>query len=196
MGHSLPCRADGLNCDYYYLNAKLGLPVLHREVAPPVALRFQFAHKLPLHSTPRSPIASLGGIFVIDLFLELIALRFSAAIADQVAQNSSYVHVCRVNRHTSFRRSWRLGINSKHLPEAFDLMEANVEQRLTIAEIPDRLDVSQRTLQRICKRELGTSPNHIYSVIQLERVRSLLLNTQMLVAEVSLACGFSTISHF
>ena len=56
--------------------------------------------------------------------------------------------------------------------------------------------MSQRQLERLCKRYLGATPAQYYVRLRLERARRMLRQTDMSVAEVAIACGFVSLSHF
>jgi len=64
------------------------------------------------------------------------------------------------------------------------------------AELTRRTGVSQRQLERLCKRYLGATPAQYYVQLRLERARRMLRQTDMSVAEVAIACGFVSLSHF
>jgi len=56
--------------------------------------------------------------------------------------------------------------------------------------------VSTRQLERLFRRYLDRSPKRYYLELRLKKARSLLLQTDMSVINVALACGFSSPSHF
>ena len=57
-------------------------------------------------------------------------------------------------------------------------------------------DRSTRQLERLFRRYLDRSPKRYYLELRLKKARSLLLQTDMSVINVALACGFSSPSHF
>lgn len=148
-----------------------------------------------LTQSPRR-FTALGGVFAVDLILLLISRLCSPKIADDVAIHANYVHVRRLNRHTSTRRSWRLGVKNGLLKDAINLMEANLEEKKSTEDIARCIGVSQRQYQRICKRELGRTPTQIYRQIQLEKAKCLLLQTPLSISEIALASGFASPSTF
>jgi len=56
--------------------------------------------------------------------------------------------------------------------------------------------LSTRQLERLFRRYLDRSPKRYYLELRLKKSRSLLLQTDMSVINVALACGFSSPSHF
>ena len=148
-----------------------------------------------LTQSPRQ-FTALGGVFAIDLMLLLMSRLCSTKIADEVAKHANYVHVRRLNRHASTKRSWRLGVKNGVLREAINLMEANLEEKQSTEAIARCIGISQRQYQRICKRELGRTPTQIYRQIQLEKAKCLLLQTPLSISEIALASGFASPSNF
>jgi transcriptional regulator GlxA family with amidase domain len=56
--------------------------------------------------------------------------------------------------------------------------------------------MSTRQLERLFRRYLNRSPKRYYMELRLQKARSLLLQTDMSVINVALACGFTSPSHF
>lgn len=75
-------------------------------------------------------------------------------------------------------------------------MEANIEDPISPARLALDAEMSPRQLERLFARYLGRSPKRYYMEIRLERARNLLLQTEMSVIEIALACGFASAAHF
>ena len=75
-------------------------------------------------------------------------------------------------------------------------MGENVEAPLAIEAIAEAIGVSRRQLERLFKSHLGLTPAWYYASMRLDRARELLRFTNMSVTEVSVACGFQSLSHF
>ena len=56
--------------------------------------------------------------------------------------------------------------------------------------------MSTRQLERLFRRYLNRSPKRYYMELRLQKARNLLMQTDMSVINVALACGFSSPSHF
>jgi AraC family transcriptional regulator, glycine betaine-responsive activator len=76
------------------------------------------------------------------------------------------------------------------------LMEANVEEPLSLDELARMTEVSQRQLQRLFRRSLGLTPLQYYLNLRLRRARELLLQTDLPIMRITLACGFRSPAHF
>ncbi len=57
-------------------------------------------------------------------------------------------------------------------------------------------EVSQRQLQRLFRRSLGVTPAHYYVNMRLLRARELLLQTDLPIMNITVACGFRSPCHF
>ena len=56
--------------------------------------------------------------------------------------------------------------------------------------------MSTRQLERLFRRYLNRSPKRYYMELRLQKARNLLMQTDMSVINVALACGFASPSHF
>lgn len=79
---------------------------------------------------------------------------------------------------------------------AIDLMEANLEDPLTIPQISAKLGLSQRQLSRLFGTYVQKSPVEYYRDIRLDRARGLVTQTEMKFSEVAAASGFNSQVHF
>jgi transcriptional regulator GlxA family with amidase domain len=89
-----------------------------------------------------------------------------------------------------------MGVTNSVVQKAVSFMEAAIEEPVPLTELTRRTGVSQRQLERLCKRYLGATPAQYYVQLRLERARRMLRQTDMSVAEVAIACGFVSLSHF
>ena len=75
-------------------------------------------------------------------------------------------------------------------------MEENIEEPISPSELARQVGMSTRQLERLFRRYLNRSPKRYYMGLRLQRARNLLLQTDMTVINVALACGFTSPSHF
>ncbi len=75
-------------------------------------------------------------------------------------------------------------------------MEAHIEEPVSPAIMAREVGLSTRQLERLFRRYLNRSPKRYYMELRLERARNLLMQTDMSVINVGLACGFTSPSHF
>jgi transcriptional regulator GlxA family with amidase domain len=102
------------------------------------------------------------------------------------------------DRHDQQRMSLpaRLGVRHPKLLSIIEIMEKNLEEPLPRSELARLADLSTRQLERLFRKYLSRSPARYYLELRLNRARLLLLQTNMSVIDVALACGFVSASHF
>ena len=79
--------------------------------------------------------------------------------------------------------------------DALKLMEANISEPLSIAEIASLTGVEARNLQRRFKKHLGKSPERVYLDIRLTRARILVQRSEKPLNDIALETGFASASH-
>ena len=67
---------------------------------------------------------------------------------------------------------------------------------LARADLAQDVGMSTRQLERLFRRYLNRSPKRYYMELRLQKARNLLMQTDMSVINVALACGFASPSHF
>jgi transcriptional regulator GlxA family with amidase domain len=90
----------------------------------------------------------------------------------------------------------RLGNLPRPVLDALELMESNLEEPLSVAEIAHYLGVSRRTLERMFALHLHTTPARKYLETRLTRARLALLRSQRSLDEIAQSYGFCSTSHF
>jgi transcriptional regulator GlxA family with amidase domain len=137
-----------------------------------------------------------GGVSPLDLMTVLLSRPpGSRVLAEEVsgllvAQQRSPDEIQRVPlRH-------RLGGAHPLVIEAMQMMECNLEERLTPGEIAHYLNVSRRQLERLFQSQLGASPSRKYLEIRLERARLAVLRTRRPFDDIAQSTGFMSQSHF
>ncbi|WP_298676020.1 GlxA family transcriptional regulator [uncultured Lentibacter sp.] len=137
-----------------------------------------------------------GGNASIDMMLALMERRHGARLAAVVAD------MCLHGRATSAKSSQTtaaaaaIGSRNPHLLAALELMRGEVETPLSMSEICAQLGVSRRQIERLFLRHIGQPPMQCYLELRLARARSYLKETNMTVADVAAATGFSSSNHF
>lgn len=137
-----------------------------------------------------------GGLAGVDLMLRLIeelqGSSFSGEIADQMLYHP-------IRNAASPQRSTMGRSTEEMLPlvrDAITLIENNIEEPLSVPEIADLLDVSQRQLERQFKKHVGCTVVQFGVLRRLQNARLLLISTQLSIRQIATASGFNTLSHF
>ena len=90
----------------------------------------------------------------------------------------------------------RVGVRHPKLTTVIHMMEENIEEPISPSDLARDVGMSTRQLERLFRRYLNRSPKRYYMGLRLQRARNLLLQTDMTVINVALACGFTSPSHF
>ncbi|NSY40816.1 GlxA family transcriptional regulator [Leisingera sp. ANG59] len=143
----------------------------------------------------KHPTAS-GGTATADLMLHLIAQNhgqdLSIAVADQMVYNA--VREATAAQKVSLQS--RNGMRNPHLAAAITRMGEQLENPVSPSAIARELGISTRQLERLFGKYLNASPKKYYMDMRLERARHLLVQTEMSVMDVAMACGFESSGHF
>ena len=137
-----------------------------------------------------------GGIAPLDLMLHLIAPRIGKTLTAGISDQFIVERVRDGKDRQRIPLPARLGGYHKSLTQAAALMEANIEEPLSLQELAQMTEVSQRQLQRLFRRNLGVTPAQYYVNMRLRRARELLLQTDMAIMNITVACGFRSPCHF
>ncbi|MBT3139549.1 GlxA family transcriptional regulator [Phaeobacter gallaeciensis] len=135
-----------------------------------------------------------GGNAAIDMMLALIEKSHGPQLAIMVADMC--IHM-RSGTQSPQRSSHSVVIGSRNpiLLAAIELMQSELETPLTNTDLCDRLGISRRQLERLFKRYLGQGPMAYYLDLRISRAFTFLNETNMTVAEISIATGFANTSH-
>ncbi|PYG31893.1 GlxA family transcriptional regulator [Pelagimonas varians] len=141
-------------------------------------------------------MTTAGGTSSIDLFLKLIADDHGESLASAVADQQIYSSI-RTDRDTQrLSVPTRIGVRHPKLSQVIQMMEANIEEPISPSVLAKDVGMSTRQLERLFRRYLSRSPKRYYMELRLQKARNLLMQTDMSVINVALACGFASPSHF
>ncbi|MBO9477129.1 GlxA family transcriptional regulator [Shimia sp. R11_0] len=141
-------------------------------------------------------MTTAGGTSSIDLFLKLIAQDLGEDIANWVADQQIYNSI-RTDQDTQrLSVPTRIGVRHPKLSMVIQMMEANIEEPISPSLLAKDVGMSTRQLERLFRRYLNRSPKRYYMELRLQKARNLLMQTDMSVINVALACGFASPSHF
>ena len=141
-------------------------------------------------------LSTAGGTSSIDLMLKLIAADHGDEVANTVADQLIYSSI-RTDQDTQrLSIPTRIGVRHPKLSQVIQMMEANIEDPISPADLAEEVGMSTRQLERLFRRYLNRSPKRYYMELRLQKARNLLMQTDMSVINVALACGFASPSHF
>jgi transcriptional regulator GlxA family with amidase domain len=149
-----------------------------------------------LFEIDRDRITCSGATASIDLMLHLISTRFGHDIAAAVSDQFNHGQIRHSFNQQRMTTDARLRSNNPRLIAAIRLMEANIETPFQLGRLADEVGLSKRQLERLFVQRLGTSVIRYYRLLRLYRANILLIQTQLSVVEIGLACGFRSASQF
>ncbi len=176
---------DGYRCTIHWENMQ--------------SLREEFPQILltnALFEIDRDRYSASGGTAPLDMMLHLIARQQGPEVAAAISEQ----FICeRIRDHADRQRiplKLRLGTGQPKLMETVALMEANIEEPIALDELAQHVGLSRRQLERLFQKYLHCVPTRYYMELRLTRARHLLLQTDLSITEVALACGFVSAPHF
>ena len=147
-------------------------------------------------STTGAHLTASGGTATADLILHLIEQAqgkdLALAVSDQMVyypardcsgEPKAILHARHVSHHPTLNR-------------AIALMTNHIEDPVSLSLIAEQVGLSARHLERIFARFLNCSPKKYYMDIRLQKAHNLLLQSEIPIREIGLACGFDDPSHF
>jgi AraC family transcriptional regulator, glycine betaine-responsive activator len=176
---------DGYRCSVHWED----LSALHKDYP-----HVHFADEL--FTIDRDRLTCTGGTAPLDLMLNLISMRFGQNLAAQVSEQFILERIRGASDPQPIPVDARVGFSRAELIEVVRLMEANIEEPLSLEELARLVQLSQRHLQRMFKVYLSVSPTHYYLSLRLRRARDLLRTTDASIARVTAVCGFHSPCHF
>ncbi len=141
-------------------------------------------------------ITTAGGTASIDMMLKIIADDHGEELANAVADQLIYSSI-RTDQDTQrLSIPTRIGVRHPKLSQVIQMMEQNIEEPISPSILAKDVGMSTRQLERLFRRYLSRSPKRYYMELRLQKARNLLMQTDMTVINVALACGFASPSHF
>jgi AraC family transcriptional regulator, glycine betaine-responsive activator len=139
---------------------------------------------------------SAGGTTALDMMLSVITTQHGPDMAAQVAETILHSPIRHHSENQRLSLPARIGARHPKLVSIIEKMEEFLEDPLSPSFLAKQAGLSTRQLERLFRRYLDRSPKRYYLELRLKKARSLLLQTDMSVINVALACGFSSPSHF
>jgi len=192
----------GSLCTGSYALARAGVlggyhAVAHWEQLP--ALREQFQQTQfsnGLYKIDRDRFTCGGGTASLHMMLSIVRSDSGKQVTAKMLDQLTLERIRDDTEEQYIPLSTQVGRYQAHLLDVAALMEANVEEPLSLEHIAELVGVTRRQIERLFKRHVGEAPGHYYVRLRLQRARKLLLETPMSIIEISTACGFHSSPHF
>lgn len=141
-------------------------------------------------------MTTAGGTASIDLMLKIIAEDWGEDLSSAVADQLIYSSIRTDQDSQRLSIPTRIGVRHPKLSQVIQMMENNIEEPISPSVLASDVGMSTRQLERLFRRYLNRSPKRYYMELRLQKARNLLMQTDMSVINVALACGFTSPSHF
>ena len=169
----------------------------HWEDMEDFAAAFPGADVRPDRYVIDGPVFTAGGASpTFDLMLHLVRSRLGMAVALDVASVFIYDQARAATDAQPLVSLGRLEGYDPRLAQAIRLMEAHVDQPLTISAIARRAGVTATTLEIIFRKSIGETPGAYYLRLRLNAARRLVVDTQVPMADIAARTGFSSAASF
>jgi transcriptional regulator GlxA family with amidase domain len=176
---------DGYRCTIHWENmASL------REEFPDITVSSE------LFELDRDRYTCAGGTAAVDMMLHVISQQHDNALAADISEELMCERIRGPHDRQRIPLRVHVGTSQPKLTEAVSLMEANIEEPISLDELAEHVGISRRQLERIFQKYLRCVPTRYYLELRLTRARQLLLQTSMSIVDVALACGFVSAPHF
>lgn len=149
-----------------------------------------------LFDIDRDRFTCAGGTASLDMMLALVGHQHGQELAASVAEAILHTPIRHHSENQRMSLPARIGARHPRLVSIIEQMENNLEEPYSPSYLAKQAGLSARQLERLFRRYLDRSPKRYYLELRLKKARSLLLQTDMSVINVALACGFSSPSHF
>ncbi len=142
----------------------------------------------------RGRVTAGGATITLDLMLHLIREQAGQRVRDGVADMLLY------DRDRSGAGPQRPQADqgaarySSALSRALAIMRATLDDPLPIERLARRAGLSQRQLERLCRRELGTTAIGHYLALRVDAAQLLIRDTDMPLADIAARSGFASVA--
>lgn len=149
-----------------------------------------------LYTIDRDRLTSSGGTVPLHMMLAMLAARHPQALVDAVA-DMLVLERHRTDSEMQVIPMWSRKIEVQpKLKEVLQLMEANLEEPISLEELASFVKLSRRQLERLFLKHLHCTPSRYYLRLRLDRARRLLKQTSRSIVEITAMCGFVSTTHF
>lgn len=147
---------------------------------------------VPAFQTRDAQIDAIASMLLSELHRE----SFGSRLCIESLANVLAVHLLR--HHTTTRPelpTYKGGLPQRQLLQILDYIDAHLGSEITLADLAELVRMSQFHFGRLFKQSLGLSPYQYLLQQRVERAKQLLKQTDKLVVEIALECGFNSHSH-
>lgn len=170
---------------------------IHWEMIPGFAEEFPDARiHADLYEVDGRIYTCAGGTAALDMMLHIIGQNHEESLVNRICEQCLTDRVRDAKDRQRLPLRARLGVQNARLMAIIEVMEANIAEPIPLTEIARSAKLSRRQIERLFQQNLGRSPARYYTELRLDRAHYLLLQSNLPVVEIAVACGFISASHF
>ncbi|MEI9425837.1 GlxA family transcriptional regulator [Mesorhizobium sp. Cs1299R1N1] len=137
-----------------------------------------------------------GGDAAFDMFVQFVIEDYDTAIASRVCEKAVVMRVRQPGDRQRLPLRAGAAIHHDGLLKIIEQMERTLDEPVALEDMAASSCLSRRQVERIFSKQIGRSPARYYLEMRLERAHLLILNSQLPIVEIAMACGFVSASHF
>ncbi len=149
-----------------------------------------------LYVIDRDRLTCAGGVAALDMMHELIERDHGHRLAAAVSEWFLQTDVRAGSAAQQMAPQERFGFTHPRLSAVLERMETHVEEPLPREALAEIAGVSVRQLERLFAHHMRTTVDRHYQAVRLAHAQRLLQQTGLPVAEIAVATGFNSSSHF
>lgn len=170
---------------------------VHWENASAFRERFRKSElTLNLFEFDRNRVTCAGGTAGIDMVLHAVEAEHGREVAIRTAEHFMHERIRLGSEGQRLKTTDRWDVHHDKLVKTIELMEAEIEEPLSTAELAAAVCLSSRQLSRLFRDHLHLSPGQFYLELRLDCAHRMILHSEMSVNSIAFACGFQSQSHF
>jgi transcriptional regulator GlxA family with amidase domain len=144
----------------------------------------------------RNRFSASGAAAAMDMMLHFIAQHLGRPIASAVAEEFIYNRMRGPENPQRLEVAERMNARHPRVKRLLKMLDSHLEDRLNVAQMAASERVSEREVRRLFQIHLGLSPQAYHRRLRLEKARLMLRQTDLLVSDVAIRCGFGSGSDF
>ena len=147
---------------------------------------------LPVFRTRNAEIEAIGRMLLAEVQQEATGSRlYLDSLANILAVNLLRQHAISKPQLPIYEG----GLPHRQLQMVLDYIDAHLDSDITLVILARLLDMSQFHFSRLFKQSIGLSPHQYLLQQRVERAKQLLKQTDRLILDIALDCGFNSHSH-
>jgi AraC family carnitine catabolism transcriptional activator len=144
----------------------------------------------------RNRFSASGAAAAMDMMLHFIADHIGRRIASAVAEEFIYNRMRGPESPQRLEAAERMLAHHPRVKRLLKMLDTRLEDRLNVAQMAAFERISEREVRRLFQTHLAMSPQAYHRKLRLQRARLMLRQTDLLVADVAVRCGFTSGSDF